>query len=113
QSRKLGRSGTNALRIITGPTVFRVQIAAFLPAQLRKTSGKRRAPALCLTVILAESHQHADAPHPAGLLGLGRKRPRRHGAAEKREEIAALHGGASTVQMRQHYYLSDRAESSQ
>ena len=34
--------------------------------------------------------QHADAPHPFGLLRARRKRPRRRRAAEQRDELAPL-----------------------
>jgi hypothetical protein len=36
-------------------------------------------------------HQHADAPHTAGLLRSRRERPRGGRAANKRYELAPLH----------------------
>ena len=38
----------------------------------------------------AEGIEHADAPHPLGLLRARRERPRRRRAAEQRDELAAL-----------------------
>ena len=35
-------------------------------------------------------HEHADAPHPLGLLRARRERPRRRRAAEQRDELAPL-----------------------
>jgi hypothetical protein len=67
-------------------------IGAFLPTQLCKPSNKGRDPTFGLRVIFAESHEHADASHPGGLLGLYGKRPSRHCASEKHDDIAALHG---------------------
>ena len=37
-----------------------------------------------------EMHEHADAPHPLGLLRARRQRPRRRRAAEQRDELAPL-----------------------
>src|SRR5262249_45795236 len=43
------------------------------------------------------THQHADPPHPLGLLRARRERPRRCRAAEQRDELAALHSITSSA----------------
>ena len=51
----------------------------------------------CASGSLSEkAHQHADPPHPVGLLRAGRERPRRH-AAEQRDELAPPHGSVMPV----------------
>jgi hypothetical protein len=39
--------------------------------------------------LAGDTGEHAHAPHPAWLLRARRKRPRRRGGSEKRDEIAA------------------------
>src|SRR5215510_2680332 len=45
---------------------------------------------LTFRIIGGEIHEHADAPHRAGLLRARRERPRSRRAAEQRDELAAL-----------------------
>jgi hypothetical protein len=44
---------------------------------------------LTLSIVRGTVHEHADAPHPLGLLRARRERPRCRGA-EQRDELAAL-----------------------
>jgi len=46
---------------------------------------------LKLRIVCGAGHQHADAPHPLGLLRARRERPRGHRASEQRDELASLH----------------------
>jgi hypothetical protein len=43
-------------------------------------------------ISLSAAHQHADAPHPLGLLRTRRERPSCRRAAEKHDESAPAHG---------------------
>src|SRR5262245_57822790 len=52
-----------------------------------------------LRIALGPSHEHADAPHPLRLLRTRRERPCCH-AAEKRDELAALHSITSSAAIR-------------
>ena len=45
----------------------------------------------------ASVHEHADAPHPLGLLRARRERPRRRRTAEQRDELAPLHSITSSA----------------
>src|SRR5262249_16789586 len=49
---------------------------------------------------LRERDQHADAPHPFGLLRARRERPCASCAAEERDELAALHSITSSATSR-------------
>jgi hypothetical protein len=50
---------------------------------------KRRDAGLPFWIADSQVHEHANAPHPLGLLRARRERPRGHCAAEQRDEIAA------------------------
>jgi len=53
-----------------------VHYATFAPAQLLQISQKRRDFDSCLRIALGNLNEHADAPHPLGLLRARRERPR-------------------------------------
>src|SRR5262245_39642180 len=67
-----------------------MDVAAFLPAEAFKPLPKCCEPLLPYGAASRAMHQHADAPHPLGLLCVRRERPR-SSAAEQRDELAALH----------------------
>ena len=46
---------------------------------------------LKIRIVRGRGQEHADAPHPLGLLRARCKRPRRRRAAEKRDELAPPH----------------------
>ena len=46
--------------------------------------------------LAARAHEHADAPHPLGLLRARRQRPRRR-AADERDELAPPHSITSSA----------------
>src|SRR5262245_36397183 len=52
---------------------------------------------LSFRIVRGGVHEHADAPHPLALLCAPRERPRRCRAAEKRDELAALHSITSSA----------------
>ena len=55
---------------------------------------ERREAGLCFRIIRGQVHEHADAPHPLGLLRVRRERPRRRRAADQRDELAPSHGAS-------------------
>ena len=59
------------------------------PAQFLQPLQERRDAGLRFRIVRSRVHQHADAPHPLGLLRARRQRPRRRRAAEQRDELAA------------------------
>src|SRR5262249_38008247 len=71
------------------PVIVRPDVASFRPTQVLQRLAERRNTRLCLRITLGKAHQHADPSRPAGLLRVRRQRPRRRGAAEKRDELAA------------------------
>src|SRR5499427_3172843 len=62
-------------------------IAALCPAELLKSLAQRRDTGLPYRIVRGEWHEHADAPHPLGLLRARHKRPRCR-AAKERDELA-------------------------
>src|SRR5262249_8177814 len=50
-----------------------------------------------IRIVRAPAHEHADAPHPLGLLRARRERPRSRRAAEQRDEPAPLHSITSSA----------------
>jgi hypothetical protein len=65
----------------------RMSIAALRPSVLFELLAKCLYACLQFRIGLGAAHQHANPPHPLGLLRSRRKRTRRPGA-EEREEIA-------------------------
>ena len=93
-----GASATNSAACLrmrsVSPAAQRVSmrhVAAVGPAQFLQSLHERRDASLCLRVVRGEWNEHADAPHPLGLLRARRERPRRRRAAEQRDELAPLH----------------------
>src|SRR5439155_24781668 len=66
-------------------------IAALRPSKPFEPLPERREARLAFRIVLGEGQQHADAPHPIGLLRPRRPRPRRRRAAEEGDELASLH----------------------
>ena len=56
-----------------------------LPLHAQQSDRMRR------IVVLADTHEHADPPHSARLLGARRQRPSHGPAADKRDEGAPFH----------------------
>jgi hypothetical protein len=50
---------------------------------------ERRVAGLLYRITRGRGHEHADAPHPVGLLCACRERPRSSRPAEQRDELAA------------------------
>ena len=99
-----GASATNSaacLRMSSAlPAAQRVSIRTLRPigpAQLLQPLQERRDAGLRFRIVRGCGHEHADAPHPLGLLRARRERPRRRRAAEQRDELAPPHGINSGV----------------
>ena len=60
------------------------------PAQLLQPLQERRDAGLKFRIVRGCVQEHADAPHPLGLLRARRERPRSRRAAEQRDELAPL-----------------------
>jgi hypothetical protein len=59
------------LEIPCGPPIVQVDILPLLPAALLQSLLQRFDAWLGFGVIFTDAHQHADPPHPAGLLRAG------------------------------------------
>src|SRR5262249_160899 len=84
------RVSANPRRITATPSDFKLHIAIFGPTQLMQQLYEHRETGL-LGCRFGRTHEHADPPHPLGLLCARRERPRCRRAAEKRDELAASH----------------------
>src|SRR5262245_40223956 len=73
-----------------------MDVAAFLPAEAFKSLPKCCEPLLPYGAASRAMHQHADPPHPLGLLRARRERPRRR-ATEQRDELASFHSITSSA----------------
>src|SRR5262245_61620455 len=82
--------------IAAGPTIVDLDIASFEPAQALQALQQRRDIGLSLHIALGVPHEHADPPHPLGLLRPGRERPCGR-AAEQRDELAPSHSITSSA----------------
>src|SRR5262245_50530380 len=85
------------LRVESGPPRFDPNIASGDPARLREPLQERPDPGLKFRIVRGCRQQHADAPHPLGLLRARCERPRGRRGAEKRDEIAPLHSISSSA----------------
>src|SRR5262249_3548001 len=73
------------------------RVVAFRPSELVKSVSECCDMSLCFRVALEMAHQHTDPPHPLALLRARRERPRGRRAAEKRDELTALHLCAHSI----------------
>src|SRR5262249_17064680 len=72
-------------------------VAALRPAELLERLAECSDPSLSFRVALGIGHQHANKPHPLGLLRSCRQRPRSRRAAEQRDEVAPFHSITSSA----------------
>ena len=84
------RVSANVGGIGRGPAGVDPHVAADGPAQLRQRLQERPDAGLKFRIVRGCGQEHADAPHPLGLLRARRERPRRRRAAEQRDELAPL-----------------------
>src|SRR6266511_1176784 len=78
------------------PAIVDLQVAADGPAPLLQPLQERCKAGLSFRIVRGRAHEHADAPHPLALLRARRERPRSR-AADKRDELAALHSITSSA----------------
>ena len=78
----------DAADVTASPAVIDLEIAALAPTELVETLPKYRNARTCVRVVLGGRHQHADAPHPIGLLRMRTKRPRERRAAKCGNEFS-------------------------
>ena len=79
------------LAVQHSPEVIDGDVAAGDPPGLFQSVSERSGAQLSLRVALNVLHYHCDPPHPFALLRAHRERPRRHRAAEYRDELASFH----------------------
>ena len=96
QCDQLPRDPLHRLHVGPSPASVEPYVVALHPPELLQSLSKCRDPGLCFRVVLSIEHQHADAPHPLGLLRARRDRPRRS-AAEQRDELAPSHSITSSA----------------
>ena len=99
-----GASATNSAAcrrmspgIGSGPADIDLQVAADRPAQQRQPLQERSDAGLIWRIVRGCGQEHADTPHPLGLLRSRHQRPRRRRAAEQRDELAAFHSITSSA----------------
>jgi hypothetical protein len=78
------REFANTFGIARAPTVFDRRVLAVGPALLLQPLQERCDACHGLRIVSGQVHKHADAPHPLGLLGARRERPRGCRAAPPR-----------------------------
>src|SRR5262245_40647715 len=72
-------------------------IVAVGPAQFLQPLLECHEAHLVVLIVRGQRREHADAPHPLGLLRARRKRPRCRCAADERYERAAVHSITSSA----------------
>src|SRR5258708_35957281 len=80
-----------AINVARSAVIVHLDVASFRPTQALQRLAERCNARLCLRIALGKAHQHADPPHPAGLLRVCRERPRGNRAAEEQYELAPPH----------------------
>src|SRR5262249_22836998 len=91
--------GLSLVGITASPTIVDPDIASSDPAQVWEALQQRCDIALSWRIPLGVSHEHADAPHPLGLLRPPRERPCSRRTAEQCDEVAPFQSITSTFMM--------------
>src|SRR5262249_42186926 len=86
------RRGANATGSAAAPAVADAYVAALGPAQLLQRLPECRDVGVHFRIALGERIEHADAPHPLGLLRACRDRPSGYTAADQCDEVPPPHG---------------------
>src|SRR5262249_53741064 len=76
--------GLYAVRIASGKTIVDLDVATLHPTKVPKPFAKCRDAGLSFQIILGNSQQHTNPPHPLTLLRARRERPCSRCAAEQR-----------------------------
>src|SRR5262249_16974877 len=96
QANQFDCGSAQALGLAVAPANIEPSIAV-VPAELLKSLLEGRKITLSQRVTFSHCHQHADAPHLAGLLRPRRERPCRCRAAQQRDEVALVHSITSSA----------------
>jgi hypothetical protein len=75
QADQLPRERWYPIYVTAEPPKVHPHIAAIGPTQVRKGLNERRNVRLLHRIVFVAPHEHADAPHPRGLLRPRRERP--------------------------------------
>jgi hypothetical protein len=84
---QLLREHPQPVSVASGPTNLHPHVAAIGPTQFRKPLHETGKEGLYLRIAFVPRHEHADPPHPVGLLRSRGERPCSR-AAEHHDEIA-------------------------
>src|SRR5262249_34993206 len=87
----------DAFGLTGAPAVVDPHVAAVTPAQLLQAGSEHCQTGLVIRTIGNRVGEHGDATHLLRLLRARRERPRDSRAAEKRDELAALHSITSSA----------------
>src|SRR6476619_265537 len=82
----------DAVRLAGTPADIHFEISPLDPAELLEALLEHGQARLSVRVVCGHTHQYSNAPHRVGLLRAHHKRPC-GGAAEQRDDLAALHDG--------------------
>src|SRR6516165_12039596 len=81
-----------AVNVARSPVIVRPDVACFRPTQVLQRLAESRNARLCLRIALGKAHQHADPPHPVGLLRARREWPSQRRAAERYQQLPPSDG---------------------
>ena len=90
ERRQFRRVSANVVGIGRGPAGVDPHVAADGPARLRQLLQERPHPGLKFRIVRGCGQEHADAPHPVGLLCTRRERPDGRGTCQ-RNKLASPH----------------------
>jgi hypothetical protein len=91
------REGLDPGGIAGRPATINSKVAALHPSQFLQRLMERVHHRLRFRIALGKIRQHANPPHPLGLLPARRERPGDRRAAEQRDELAASHSITSSA----------------
>ena len=82
------------------PSILDTEVSAVGPASFLQALDEGVAAGLPFRIACRQTaHEHADTPHPAGLLRPRRERPGSRRAAEQRDELATPHSITSSAKI--------------
>src|SRR5260370_17065409 len=74
--------------MVASPAIVDPNIATLPPSQFLQLLLERCCPGLSFGIALGKIREHADPPHPVGLLRTRCEPPRNRSATEERDELA-------------------------
>jgi len=91
-AREFGRVKPNSVVVATSPSIVDHHIGARSPSELLQAADECLFSSLLFGIAFIGREEHADPPHPLGLLRARGEWPSRRRATEERDELASLHG---------------------